>query len=63
MSSAVARDELHPERRALDERHGRHVEPRTSAEEEREHRADQTHVVVLMAAENTADPRGFGVGR
>lgn len=31
--TAVARNQLHPERRALDKRHGRHVVARTSAEE------------------------------
>lgn len=47
MCTAVARNQLHPERRTLDKRHGGHVIARTSAEEISKNGADQPHIVIL----------------
>ena len=61
VGATVARHQLHPERRTLDERHRRHVVARPSTEEQRQHRADQPHVVVLAIAKQvieTARVRG-----
>lgn len=57
----MARDELHPQRRALDERRGRHVKPRASAKQKGEHRANQPHVMILPQEEPRSGREGVGI--